>query len=83
MSLRMYQAEIRQCRRERLDILKARLAECYKPLLLPVLEAAGQVLGVAPEVLRRSRVARREFLEARRVALCGEVFAGGIRAAPP
>ncbi len=75
--VRTYRGEIRQSQLERLNMMKVRLAERYRPLLQPMLEAASKVLGVAPEVLRRSKTPRREFIETRRVALDGEVFADG------
>jgi len=74
--LRMFQADVTESDLQRIGALKARLEERFRPLLRPALRAAGDVLGVAPETLRRVP-APHDLYEQSRVALGGEVYADG------
>src|SRR5258705_5779438 len=73
--LRMFRADIPEGQVDSFDVLKARLAERYQPVLRPAIDAVGKILGVSPTTLRRSS-GHRESLEFRR-ALDGEVYADG------
>lgn len=73
----MYRARLGEEQSGEFEALKVHLAECYRPLLRPALDAAANVLGVAPERLRMRQTPLPNFLEPSRLAVDAEVFADG------